>query len=386
MDDNTLIQKPCKCSIINCEDIGAISFAKAINKFEKPVISELIHFKRMNQEAQASETRTTEKTPDSAGNEVNGNEQITAQLRRSDAVKNHLSWIRNKEVKPWNERGVWAPSGSKSDSKIEDISWGQTSASPSLPTHELLPELVFYDETHSRAFEQAHEIQDQQGSSNLSYTELDVRGNDAHGNRLRVQRACEVKLAITSESTEQGDIEKTTMELKQILTISTLEAPSTPKTKPHANYLYKDIVKQLAQHEVDKALDERNHYLREIFKQDVDHIRITRQSTIGAHDWSFKKPEVCVRGTEGTMMKLTETRSDLANGEEVILIHTIEIEQSKCEDGKDHLFDLPTQGGESERQIRQARWTISSATDKCIAAGGGDRASSHRGVHDSCLP
>jgi len=382
MANDALIQKLCKCSIIDCNDIGAITFATAINKFEKPAISDLIRFKTTQQEAQASEIY---ETIDSHGNVVLGELQKRAQIRRSEAVESHLSWLRNKEVKPWNERINWAPSRSISNLRIEDIIWGLATSKPNLPTHERPPELVFYDEMHSRAFEQALEIQRQQGSSSLSYTELDVRGSDAHGNRLRVQRACELKLEIVQDLSEQGNIEKTTMELKQILKLSTLDESSISPTKPDEDNLYQNIVKQLAQHEFDKALDERNHYLREVFSQEVDHVRTARQSSIAAHEWSFQKPEVCVRGPDGTMMMLTETRADFANGDGVVVKHTIAIEQSKGEAGEDYLFDLPTQGGESERQIRQARWTISSAIDKCIASGANDVFALPARVHGLCL-
>ncbi|KAN0106478.1 hypothetical protein V8E51_009354 [Hyaloscypha variabilis] len=371
MADHELIQKLCKCSMIDCKDIGGITFATMQNRFERPTISDLIRFKRPDQETQASGNLTTQRTRDSQEKGARDDVQIMAEMRRSTAVENHLCWLRNKEVKPWNERAIWVPSGSNSWLCIEDIIWGQTSTLRNPTTHNPTPTTVFWDELGSQAFEHALRLQDQSDSSGLSHIELCVQGHDAHGNRLRVQRTLKVKLETTNRTTEQGKIVKTTMELKRTLAISSPEPSSVLSLKPKSKELYQDIVELLAQHEVDKALDERNHYLREVFWQNVDHVRTCR-NTIAGHKWTYQKPEIRVRGPDGITMTLKELRRDFANGDdEVVLTHEISIEQVRGEKGKDHLFDLPGEGCESERRIRQARWTISSAIDKCVTWDGG---------------
>ncbi|KAE9370380.1 hypothetical protein N431DRAFT_442218 [Stipitochalara longipes BDJ] len=367
MAANALMKKLCRCSMIDCTDTGAIAFITAKNKFEKPVISDLIRLKTPDQEAQASEIINTHKKPDSQVTQARGGVQTTAQLRRSEVIENYLRWLCNKEVKHWNERAIWALSGLNSDMTIEDIAWGLTSPVGNQPTHNSTLANVFRDDLGLQAFEQAlRRLQGHNTSSGLPHTELDVQGIDAHCNHHRVQRTLEIKLKIAHQPSEQGPIEKTTMELKRTVKISTPAEALHPLTKPNAKEVYQDILEQLAQHEVNKAFDERNHYLRAVFRQDVDHVRIARQSTIAAHDWSFQKPRVGIRGPDGTILLLRETRTDSANDGKVVLTYTVAIEQVRGVNGKDHLFDLPVEGCESERQIQQARWTISSAIDKCI--------------------
>jgi hypothetical protein len=295
-----------------------------------------------------------------------------AQLEISETVERHLRWLQTPEVRPWNERATWSPSSFKSEKKIADISWGQTtqSSSPSKQDATLSP--IFWDESGSQTFEDALKLQAQDRSDHFSYIELDVQGLDSKGDRLRVRRALEVKLTIATQTREHGLVETTTMQLKRVLTISPLDVFSIP-TRAEIEVPYQNLLEQLAQHEVNQALDERNTYLRDVFGQDVDHVRKRRNSTIAAHEWSFQKPETWIRGADGTVIGLREERTDREFDGEVALTYRILIEQIRCDDGRNHLFDLPVEGCESERRIRHARWTISSAISRCIASGSADR-------------
>jgi hypothetical protein len=277
-----------------------------------------------------------------------------------------------------------------SDRKIEDIVWGQTSPT-SNSQHGSTPNHIFWDENRVQAFKDAIWPEDDFGqrkknSKTLSHLELDVRGLDVEGNRLRVRRTLEVKLKITNQASEKGKIEKTTMKLKRGLTISTPDSSSLPPTKPERKEVYHDLLQQLAQHEVDKALDERNQYLRQIFGQEVDHVRKRRNSTISAHEWTSQQPEICIRGPDGTLISLREKRTDYGVDDKVVLTYTLLLEQVRGEEGESHLFDLPIKGCESERRVRQARCSISSAIDRCIASGCAERFVLDRWVDGAFLP
>lgn len=49
----------------------------------------------------------------------------------------------------------------------------------------------------------------------------------------------------------------------------------------------------------------------------------------------------------------------------VWMSHVVSLLQVRRE-GRNQLFDLPTQGSEAERRVRMARWRISSAVEKCL--------------------
>jgi hypothetical protein len=175
------------------------------------------------------------------------------------------------------------------------------------------------------------------------------------------------------------------MELTKTLTLVDPHEFSLPARKARENEPQHLILQQLAQHELNSALDERNFYLREVFGQDVDHVQKRRESTIGSHGWNFQLPEVAIRGPDGTVLHLNEMRTDAADDEEVELTHTITIIQTRT-DGRNHLFDLPTGGSEVERRIRQVRWSISSAIDRCVASGSAERFVVDKWVDGMFLP
>jgi hypothetical protein len=317
--------------------------------------------------------------------------QTEVQIERAEAIEKHLCWFRKAEARPWNERAPWSPCGPMSDKEIEDINWGLTSSTLNSAQHDPTPNPIFWDEIGFKAFKGAIEseyqfIEGKNASRSLSHVELDVQGLDAKGYRARVQRSLEVKLKITNQTSEEGNIETTTMTLKRVLRVSSPDEFCLPPTKPNGREVYHDLLGQLAQHEVNKALDERNHYLRGVFGQDVDHVRKRRDSTILAHEWTFRQPEIYIRGPDGTLMSLREKRRDYGIDDKVLLTHTLLLEQVRGEEGKSHLFDLPIEGCESERRVRQARWSISSAIDRCIASGCAERFVLDRWVGGTFLP
>ncbi|KAH8765772.1 hypothetical protein BGZ57DRAFT_930522 [Hyaloscypha finlandica] len=368
-------------------DTGAVNFVASEGKKHKsPVVPNSIKSIKPDEENQSTGFNTTHNTKDSQLIEERGDMQTKAQLARTEVIEEHLKWLRNHKVRPWNERATWCLSGSKSDPQVEDINWGHDSPTSDRSMNDGSPKSIVWDGLNAESFRDALRYQNQNGSSRLSHIELDVQGLDADGNRMRVQRTLEVKLKSTHQIPEQGNVLKTTMKLKRVLIISPLNSPSSPPTRPNAREVYQGLLEQIAQHEVDKAFDERNHYLRAVFGQDVDHVRTRWESTVPAHEWSFHLPEVCIRGRDGTIIGLREKRTDSASGGQVVLTYTIVIEQVHGGDRKDHLFDLPSQGCESERQIRQARWSISSAIDRCIASGSAERFVLGRWVHGAFLP
>ncbi len=304
--------------------------------------------------------------------------QTRAQVERAEVIERHLHWLRNAKAQSRDERTTWFPSSSESEKKKEDIHWGQMVPISESPKDDAANFPIFRDKVGFQAFKDAFQCKDDIGdgqncSRALSHIEVDVQGLDAKGNRLRVQRILEVNLTMTYQASAQGGVEKTTMALERVLKISQPDAYSLPLTRPNGKEVYHGIIEQLAQHEVDKALDERNHYLRAVFGQEVDHVRVCQQSTIAAHEWNFQDRELCIRGPDGTMIDLTEKRTDSESGAEVMLTHTVMIKQERGENGRNCLFDLPADGTESERRIRQARWSISSAIDRCVASGAAER-------------
>lgn len=387
MADNALPETLYERSTTVPADTGAVTFVGSEGKkYKSPVVPNSIKPIKSDEENQSTGFNTTHNMKDSQLIEERGDMQTQAQLERTELIEKHLNWLRNRKVRPWDERATWSPSGSKSDVQVEDITWGHNSPTLDRSMHDGSPKSVVWDGLNARPFRDALRYQNQNGSSRLSHVELDVQGLDADGSRLRVQRTLEVKLKSTHRVSEQGNILKTTMKLKRVLTISPLNASSPPPTRPNEREVYQGLLEQIAQHEVDKALDERNHYLRAVFGQDVGHIRTRWESTIPAHKWSFQLPEVCIRGPDGTTIGLREKRTDSASGGQVLLTYTVMIEQVHGGHRKDHLFDLPSEGCESERQIRQARWSISSAINRCIASGSAERFVLDRWVHGALPP
>jgi hypothetical protein len=307
--------------------------------------------------------------------------------KRAEVIEKHLHWLNSRECRSWSERATWSPTGSESETKVVEITWGRSSAPPK---QEALPNPTIWDEIGSEAFEQALKTQEEfnQGKIDprpLSHVELDVQGLDAKRNRVRVQRTLEIELKLSTEASEQGNIETTTMKLNRVLVISNPPSFSLPPNKPRDREPYHALLEQLAQHEVNKAFDERNYFLREVFAQDVDHVRKRRNSTIADHQWSFQRPKLCIRGPDGTMISLKEERTDSAVADDVILTYAVVIEEVRRE-GRSHLLDLPIEGSESERLIRQAKWTISSAIDRYLAEGSAERFVMDKWVDGTFLP
>jgi hypothetical protein len=85
------------------------------------------------------------------------------------------------------------------------------------------------------------------------------------------------------------------------------------------------------------------------------------------------------------MISLKEERTDSAVADDVILTYAVVIEQVRRE-GRSHLLDLPVEGSESERLIRQAKWTISSAIDRYLAEGSAERFVMDKWVDGTFLP
>ena len=304
--------------------------------------------------------------------------QTQAQIERAEVIERHLHWLRNSKGQSCDERTTWFPSSSDIEKKKENIHWGQTLPVSEFPKGDAATFPIFRDKIGFQAFKDALQCKDDirdghNCSRTLSHIEIDVQGLDAKGARLRVRRILEVNLKIKSQASGQGDVEKTAMSLTRVLIISQPDTSSLPPARPNGKGVYHGILEQIAQHEVDKALDERNHYVREVFGQEVDHVRVFQQSTIAAHEWHSQRRELWLRGPDGTRIGLREKRTDSESGDEVILTHTIMIEQERGENGRNRLFDLPADGTESERRIREARWSISSAIDRCVASGAAER-------------
>jgi len=179
---------------------------------------------------------------------------------------------------------------------------------------------------------------------------------------------------LTLEICREGAVvEQTTMQLEATVILRKPHPFSLPPQESRYKTPHQLILEQLAQHELDKAIDERNYFLREVFGKDVDHVRKRRESTFGAHDWSFHTPVVHIRGPDGVILRLVERWTDAEVDGEVVTTHRITLTEIIPAGGQSHLFDLPTEGSESERRIRQARWSISSAIDRCNASGSAEK-------------
>jgi hypothetical protein len=210
-------------------------------------------------------------------------------------------------------------------------------------------------------------------TGNLAHIELDVEGHDATGHRLRVQRTLEVKLRKEQVNWEGSMRQKTKMQLEWTLILKKPHPFALPPQEARYKEPHQLILEQLAQHELDKAIDERNHFLRKTFENGVDIFHMERESTFGAHDWTFHTPVIQVRGPDGVVLRLVESRTDAEVDGEVILTHKSTLTEIIFSGGQSQLFDLPTEGTETERRIRQARWSISSAIDRCNASGSAER-------------
>ncbi|CZS97256.1 uncharacterized protein RCO7_00326 [Rhynchosporium graminicola] len=328
---------------------------------------------------------------------------------RAQAVKNHMKWLQEQVISDHQKRNIWLPSTNIRDGYLNrDIQWG-VSTPPEGPvdlfaTHN---STTPWDEENSQTFDYARDLQDKYWNAhafnmnsdptspegyvnNLTHVELDVEGIDANGCRVRAQRILEVNLKVYQNRNVIPATEETTMEFKRTLVLKSPAPCSLLLPKPRDREPYYAILAQLAQHEVDKALDERNHYLREVFGLEVDHVRTRREGQFGEfekgeHSWNYQRPEIGIKGQDGTMMHLVERRSDADVAGEVILTHIVSVMQVRC-GGRSHLFDLPTEGSDEERRIRKARWSVSSAIDRCVAAESPDRVVLDKRVDGTFLP
>ncbi|KAH9216328.1 hypothetical protein DL95DRAFT_407587 [Leptodontidium sp. 2 PMI_412] len=311
---------------------------------------------------------------------------------RANAVDNHVKWLQSPDKRDWKERTAWIPSSNISyDPIIQDIQWGSsTSTTASEGPVDLFA--THHTIAHSDSDSQAEYI------NNLTHVELDVEGNDATGSRIRVQRILEVNLKVHHNNAMSPVTEETTMEFKRTLVLKSPARYSLLALRPGDREPYHDMLTHMAQHEVDKALDERNHYLREVFGRDVDHLRTRREGEFGdgdgegkeegeggEHNWNYQKPEIGVRGQDGTVLHLVERRSDAVVEGEVILSHVVSVMQIRC-GGRNRLFDLPTEGTDEERRVRKARWSVSSAIDRCVADESADRVVIDKWVDGTFLP
>ncbi|KAL2075748.1 hypothetical protein VTL71DRAFT_691 [Oculimacula yallundae] len=335
---------------------------------------------------------------------------VTEHSNRAQAVENHTKWLQTQESRGWNGRDTWIPSTNIRDgSLIQDIQWGISNARSESPvdlfaTHN---STTPWDEDNSLTFEYARDLQEkfwnanvfdtnsnlnspERYVNNLTHVELDVEGNDATGLRVRFQRILEVNLKVHINQSQVPATEETTMEFKRTLVLKAPAPHSLLSLRPGDREPYHGMLAQMAQHEVDKALDERNHYLREVFGLGVDHVRTRREGQFGEgdggeHNWNYQRPEVGVRGQDGTVLHLVERRLDAVVAGEVILSHVVSVMQTRC-GGRNRLFDLPFEGMDEERRIRRARWSVSSAIDRCVAAESADRVVLDKWVDGTFLP
>lgn len=300
----------------------------------------------------------------------------------------HLIWLRKQgaptEKQVWTSEDYQEPEAISSYSAgIEDITWQIFTSRNASDLENHLRDS--WDEDSCLALDYAINAQDQnqnekhpgtpaeEDTGNLSHIELDAEGFDAMGRRIRVQRMLEVKLGTASVSREGAIVVQTTMQLEATVILKKPHPFSLPPQGSRFKEPHHLILEQLAQHELDKAIDERNYFLREVFAKDVDHVRKRRESTFGAHDWTFHTPVIQIRGPDGVILRLVENRTDAEVDDEVVTAHMITLTEIMPTNGQSHLFDLPTEGSERERRIRQARWSISSAIDRCSASGSAER-------------
>ena len=146
------------------------------------------------------------------------------------------------------------------------------------------------------------------------------------------------------------------------------------------------VLEQLAQNEITKVLDERNDFLRDAFSNEEEHVQDMREILAhNEHVWRFGMPEVAIRGADETVLILREERADVVGNGCLTMTRSVIVEQTRMK-GRTRLFDLPADGSESERRVRRARWSISSAIDRCIASGSGEKFVMDKWVDGTFLP
>lgn len=332
--------------------------------------------KMMDDQINATAKRAIEEWRGSREQGQKWKEQHLIWLRRQEGPK--LAWIATEyeqlEDEVANEERVEA----------ENIIW-------QFPTREETSELEdhlrdSWDEDSCLALDYAIDTQNQSvqngnrqrngdelDEGNLSHIELDVEGVDATGRRIRVQRTLEVKVKTSEVDWEGAKGQKTKMQIERVLILKKPHPFALPLQGTRFKEVHQLILDQLAQHELDKAMEERTHCLHEAFEHDVDHFRKERKGSFGAHDWRFHTPVVQIRGPDGVVLRLAEIRTDAEVDGEVIVTNRSTLIEIVPAGKQSHLFDLPTEGTETERRIRQARWSTSSAIDRCNASGSAER-------------
>ncbi|TVY35401.1 hypothetical protein LSUB1_G005809 [Lachnellula subtilissima] len=297
--------------------------------------------------------------------------------QRQQVEQQHLIWLRKQE----GTKLIWTPIKYKQleeeiardeSGDFENVTWQSPTSREAL---ELATHLRnSWDEDSCLAFDYLIDTQDQvDQTGNLTHIEVDVEGHDRNGHRLRVQRTLEVKISRRQEELEGALRQKNMMQLEWTIILKKPHPFALPPQAARYKTPHQLILEQLAQHELDKAIDERNHFLRKTFGPGSDLFHMERESTLGAHDWSFHTPVVQIRGPDGVVLRLVECRTDAEVDGEVICTHRMSLTESIPSGEQSHLFDLPIEGTDTERRIRQARWSISSAIDRCHASGSAER-------------
>ena len=297
--------------------------------------------------------------------------------REQRVKQQHLIWLRKQE----GTKLMWTPVeyeeleeeiARDESGDFENVTWQS-------PTSREAPDLEnhlrnSWDEDSCLAFDYLIDTQDQvDQTGNLTHIEVDVEGHDRNGHRVRVQQTLEVKISRRQEEWEGALRQKNTMQLEWTIILKKPHPFSLPPQAARYKTPHQLILEQLAQHELDKAIDERNHFLRKTFEHGSDIFHMERESTLGAHHWTFHTPVVQIRGPDGVVLRLVECRTDAEVDGEVICTHRMSLTETIPSGEQSHLFDLPTEGTDMERRIRQARWSISSAIDRCHASGSAER-------------
>lgn len=300
--------------------------------------------------------------------------------QRQKVKQRHLVWLRKQE----GAKLVWTRVGyeqleqeiaSDVSADFENVTWqSQTSREAEALELELEnQQRDCWDEDSCLAFEYLVDTQEQVEQTGLTHIEVDVEGHDRNGHRLRVQRMLEVRVSSKAQKGWDGALGwKNKMQLEWTLI---LKKPHPFALPPHAARCkgpHQLILEQLAQHELDEAIEERKKFLRRTLENGVDGFP-GGENTFGAHDWAFRTPVVQIRGPDGVVLRLAESRTDAEVDGEVIRTRRMSLTEIIPSGGQSHLFDLPTEGTEAERRVRQARWSISAAIDRCNALGSAER-------------
>ncbi|KAF4625228.1 hypothetical protein G7Y89_g12944 [Cudoniella acicularis] len=181
------------------------------------------------------------------------------------------------------------------------------------------------------------------GEHNLSHAGLDVEGVDAVGRRIRARRLLEVKLAICEIDWQGVKAEQTTWVLQQSIILKEPLPSSIPPRKSRDKESHQSVLEQVAQREVDKAIDERDDIIRKIFQREIEPDSTRRNSTFGAHYWKVRGPMVQIEESNGVVLRLLESWSDGEDGDFAMQTHNTTLIQISP-GGQSHLFDLPTEG------------------------------------------